>query len=373
VFVIILESFSAEYVGALDKQFKKPSKSHFTPFLDSLIGKSYVFDGFANGMTSIDGLTSILLGVPRMFDSSYIVSAYAENAVNSLASILKKSGYTTLFFYGGRSNSCNFDSLRSKAQVDEYYCMYDYDGPSSDASGWGVYDGEFFQFVARKVNGTKSPFLAVLFTLSSHHPYIYPQRLHGQFPKGSGPLQELIAYTDYSLEKFFETAEKMDWYKDTIFVLVADHTANATQEYYKNSLGRYSIPLMFFDPNGELVGKSDEVAQQVDIMPSILDLVGSEHVYFSFGNSLFDGDAPRFAVSHEGGISQVITKDFLCRFDGKEVTALYKRSDFLLEKNLVNDSTYSEKKLELMEFLKIFLQWYSCSILDNEMEVMDGK
>jgi hypothetical protein len=375
VFIIILESFSAEHVGALDRQFKDLPDGNFTPFLDSLIAKSYVFDGFANGQISTDGLTAVAFGIPALFDSSYIVSAYSENAVNSLASILKKDGYSTLFFYGGKSNSCNFGSMRTKAQIEKYYCQCDYDGPSSDVSGWGVYDEEFFQFAAEKVSEEKQPFLSILFTLSSHHPYLCPQRLHGKFPKGAGdePLEELIAYADYALRKFFETAEKTDWYKNTIFVLVADHTAGQRQKYYKNSMGRYSIPLIFFDPNGLLVGKSDEVAQQIDIMPSIFDLVGSKCDYFSFGSSLFDRNAPRFAVSYSGGIYQIITKDFLCRFDGEKVVALYERADFLLEKNLVDEAAYAEKKLELQEFIQVFLQRYSESILGNNMEWKHGR
>ncbi|MDR2432658.1 MAG: sulfatase-like hydrolase/transferase [Puniceicoccales bacterium] len=371
VFIIILESFSAEYVGALDGEFKEISDMTFTPFLDSLIGKSYIFDGFANGTTSIDGLTSIILSIPPLFDAPYIISAYGENTVNSSASILKKDGYKTLFFYGGKGNSCNFGSLGNRAQFDEYYCQYDYDGPSSDINGWGVYDEEFFQFVARKVDKTKSPFFSVLFSLSSHHPFLYPKRLHGKFPKGIEKLQELMAYTDYSLQKFFETAEQMDWYRDTLFVLIADHIASPRQRYYQNTLGGYSIPIIFFDPNGRLVGKSNEVAQQIDIMPSILDLVGSKRNYFSFGSSLFDQNAPRFAISHKDGIYQLITKDFVCKFDGKDVIGLYRRSDFFLENNLVEDPKYLVKKENLQNFTKAFLQQYGKSIKNNAMTVAD--
>ncbi|MDR2776668.1 MAG: LTA synthase family protein [Puniceicoccales bacterium] len=371
VFIIILESFSAEYIGALDREFKELPNVTFTPFLDSIIEKSYVFDGFANGTTSIDALTSIMLTIPPLLDASYITSAYSENAVNSLASILKKDGYRTLFFYGGKSNSCHFESLTSKAQFDEYYCQYDYDGPTSNVSGWGVYDEEFFQFVAKKLDKTKSPFLSVLFSLSSHHPFLYPQRLHGKFPKGSEKLQELIAYTDYSLQKFFETAEQMDWYKNTLFVLVADHIASPQQRYYKNTLGGYSIPIIFFDPNGKLIGRSSEVAQQIDIVPSILDLVGSKHNYFSFGSSLFDQDAPRFAISYKDGIYQLITKDFVCKFDGENVVSFYQRSDFLLENNIAEDPKYFEEKENLQNFTKAFLQQYSKSIKNNDMTVSD--
>ncbi|MDR1891340.1 MAG: LTA synthase family protein [Puniceicoccales bacterium] len=382
VFIIILESFSAEHIGALDAEFKEFPNVTFSPFLDSLTDKSYVFDGFANGTTSIDGLTSIILSIPPLFDVSYITSAYAENDVNSLASILKKDGYKTLFFYGGRSNSCNFGSLANKAQFDEYHCQNDYDGPSSDISGWGVYDEEFFQFVAKKLDKTKKPFLSVLFSLSSHHPFLYPQRLHGKFPNGDGKQRELIAYTDYALRKFFETAEQMDWYKDTLFVLVADHISDPQQKYYKNTLGGYSIPIIFFDPNGKLVGRSSEVAQQIDIMPSILDLVGSKHNYFAFGSSLFDRSAPRFAIGYKNGIYQLVTKDFVCKFDGENVVGFYQRSDFLLENNLIdnpnllekiliNDPRYFMKKENLENFTKAFLQQYSKSIRNNTMTVGD--
>ncbi|MDR3144539.1 MAG: sulfatase-like hydrolase/transferase [Puniceicoccales bacterium] len=369
VFIIILESFSAEHIGALDRQFKEFPNVTFTPFLDSLVDRGYAFDGFANGSTSVDALISVLLGIPPLSNFPYIVSQYVENAIDPLPLLLAKDGYGTMFFYGGKRNSCHFNSVRSKARIAEYYCEDDYDGPSSDVSGWGVYDEEFFQFVARKVNAAKQPFLSVLFTLSSHHPFLYPTRLHGKFPKESGsePLRELIAYTDYSLRKFFEAAEKMDWYKNTIFLLVADHTSTPQQSYYKNTLGAYSIPIVFFDPSGELVGKSEKIAQQIDIMPTVLDLVGSEHNYFSFGSSLFDESAPRFAIGHRDGIYQLIGDDYVCRFDGENVVGLFKRSDFLLEKNLANDAAHAEKVERMEEFMEAFLQHYCESIKNNDM------
>jgi phosphoglycerol transferase MdoB-like AlkP superfamily enzyme len=369
VFIIILESFSSEYVGALDRQFKDPDSSTFTPFLDALIQRSYVFDGFANGLTSIDALTSVVLGVPRLMDCPYIKSEYSENAMLPLIKILKADGYDTVFFYGGQRNSCNFNSIRTKAQMDRYYCKDDYPGPSSNITGWGVYDDEFFQFIADKINQLNTPFLSVLFTLSSHHPYVYPEKLHGMFPKDrdNEPLPELIAYTDYALQKFFETAEKMDWYKNTIFVLVADHTSARRQKYYCGGLGKYSIPLMFFDPNGELVGKSNDVAQQIDIMPSILDLVGHDHSYFSFGHSLFDPNVPKFSISHDGNFYQMITRDFVFQFDGKEVVGLYQRSDHCLERNLVNDRNYDAELRDMKESMQAFLQWYTESIINNDM------
>jgi phosphoglycerol transferase MdoB-like AlkP superfamily enzyme len=363
VFVLILESFSAEYVGALDGKYKDNGRD-LTPFFDSLIARGYVFDGFANGMTSADGLTSVLLGIPALFDSFYTASAYGGNRVDPLASALRRDGYETIFFYGGKKNSCHFDSIRKTAEVEKYYCKSDYDGPGSDNGGCGIFDEEFLQFAARKIDGVQKPFFAVLFTLSSHHPYVYPRRLHGKFPRGEEPLQELIGYTDYALEKFFKTAEKMDWYKNTVFIIVADHTAGHVQRYYRNAVGRYSIPIVVFDPNGQLVGKSDVVAQQIDLPQTILNLLGSEQKCFSFGHDLFDASAPKFAVEYVNGCYQLISRDYVCQFDGKKTIGLYGREDFLLENNLADDPEHAEERSKLENALKAFLRHY-CTALDG--------
>ncbi|MDE6432004.1 MAG: sulfatase-like hydrolase/transferase, partial [Opitutales bacterium] len=281
VVIIILESFSGEYVGGIDQQFKKEGTRSFTPFLDSLMEKSYVFDAFANGRISVDALVSIAIGIPPLFDSTFVVSRYAENVVAAWPKLLSKAGYQTMFFCGGHRNSCHFDRARLKAGLKAYFNRGDYDGPKEDIRAWGVYDDRFLQFVARKVDATKQPFVSVVFTLSSHHPYLYPAEFNGKFPKDVIPLPEFIAYADYSLQKFFETAEKMDWYKDTIFILVADHTSGQQQPYYVNNVGGFSIPLIIFDPNGGLVGRSDTVVQQIDIMPTILNLLGYDQPYFA--------------------------------------------------------------------------------------------
>lgn len=367
IFVIILESFSAEYIGALDRQYKAQFSKTFTPFLDTLIKKSYIFDAFANSRVSIDSLTAIVTGIPPLFDSSYITSAYVDNKIESLLSLLSQKGYQTLFFYGGKHNSCNFDSLRTKAKIRYYFCQDDYDGPSSDVSCWGVYDDRFLQFAVKKVQDIEPPFISILFTLSSHHPFSYPEDLHGQFPTDSIPLPEVIAYTDYSLRKFFESAEKTDWYKNTIFVLVADHTSCPQQRYYQNSVGGYSIPLIIFDPSEKLVGKSDIVIQQIDIMPTILNLVGYDKPYFAFGNDAFDQNVPHFSVSYSNGIYQIITCDFILQFNGQKTVGFYLKSDFLLEHNLVQFPEYQEDMQKIEALLKSFLQQYSTAICTNAM------
>lgn len=368
VFIIIMESFSGEYVGAIDQRYKKEGTRSFTPFLDSLIKKSYTFDAFANGKVSVSGLTAIAGGTPSLFDSTFVVSRYAENSITAFPELLGKKGYNAVFFYGGHKNSCHFDGVRVKAGIKSYYCCDDYDGPSEDIRAWGVYDDRFLQFAAKKIDAMEEPFVSVLFTLSSHHPYCYPKEFDGQFPKDEIPLPEFIAYADFSLKKFFETAEKMDWYKDTIFVLVADHTAGQQQEYYTHDLGIYSIPLIIFDPNGSLIGQSDTVVQQIDIMPTILDLLGYDEPYFAFGSDMFDENAPHFAVSFNNGIYQIITHDYVLQMDREKVVGFYSRADYLLEHNLIQLPEYKEDMTKVETLFKSFLQQYVSAIRDNKLK-----
>lgn len=373
VVVLILESFTAQNIGFLDRKYKDHPGQTFTPFLDDLLARSLCFDGFANGTVSIDGLTAILEGIPALFESSFITSAFSCNRSEALLKAMRRMGYDTLFFYGGKKNSCNFDSGRIHAGVEKYLSRYDFferhpDLVRADVSGiWGVHDEEFLQFVSEILSETKSPFFATIFTLSSHYPFEFPKKHEGHFPAGEHPLQEATAYADFSLKRFFETAQQMDWYKDTIFILIADHTTCAIERYYQMAVGGYSIPLAIFDPGGKLCGESDLVAQQIDIMPTILDLVGCDETYFSFGHSLFDENAPRFAASYKNGVYQIITGKYVLQFDGQNTIGFYLRSDFLLENNLAQSAEYEEDMKCVEALLKAFLQQYSHSLRMNKM------
>jgi hypothetical protein len=373
VVVLILESFTAQNIGFLDREYKNHSGQTFTPFLDALLARSLCFDGFANGTISIDGLTAILESIPALFESSFITSAFSYNRSKAPLEVMRRMGYNTLFFYGGKKNSCNFDSGRVHAGVEKYLSRYDFfkrhpDLTRADVSGvWGVHDEEFLQFVSEILSETKSPFFATVFTLSSHYPFECPKKYEGQFPAGKHPLQEITAYTDFALRRFFEAAQQTDWYGDTIFVLVADHTACAIERYYQTALGGYSIPLAIFDPSGKFCGKSDLVAQQIDIMPTILDLAGCDETYFAFGHSLFDENAPRFAVSYKNGTYQIITDKYVLQFDGENTIGFYLRSDFLLANNLAQSTEYEEDIKCIATLLKALLQQYSYSLRMNKM------
>jgi phosphoglycerol transferase MdoB-like AlkP superfamily enzyme len=373
IVVVILESFSAQNVGFLDRAYKVHPERTFTPFLDELLAGSMYFDGFANGTTSMDALSAILESIPALCETSFTVSPFAANRTDTLPNTLRRSGYNTLFFYGGKRNSANFGTICSHAGMEQYIGKCDFLARYpremfTDITGcWGVHDEEQLQFVAEVLGETKEPFCAVIFTLSSYYPFDFPKKWKGKFPVGDNPLQEASAYADFALRRFFEAAEKSDWYGNTIFVLVADHTAYAAEPYYQNSVGGYSIPLAIFDPNGELRGENTSVVQQIDIMPTLLDLVGCDRPYFSFGHSAFDEAAPRFAVSYKNGTYQIITDKYVLQFDGQATFGFFLRSDFLLANNLAQLIEYQGDMKIIESLLKAFLQHYSASLWANKM------
>jgi len=284
VVIIILESFSKEYIGCMN------DNKGYTPFLDSLISKSYLFsNSYANGTQSIEAVSSIISGIPALSENPFITSAYNTNEFESLPEILKKENYFTAFFHGGNAGTMGFDNFAKRIQIDNIYERQEYANDEDYDGRWGIFDEPFLQFTANKLNTFKQPFFTYIFTLSSHHPYTIPKKYENKLKEGEIPIERAISYADYSLQKFFETAARMPWFENTLFVLTADHTGPASSQFYKNSVGRYAIPIIFYQPsNKKLIGINDSIiATQIDIMPSILDYLNYDKLIFSFGKSIF--------------------------------------------------------------------------------------
>jgi len=261
-----------------------------------------------------------------------------------------------------------FDNYSLIAGFDSYYGMDEY-GDNKDFDGkWGIFDEEFLQFTARKINTFKSPFIVATFTLSAHHPYTIPEKYKGKFVEGNLEIQKCIEYADYSLKRFFETVSKSTWYKNTVFVITADHTSEAYYPYYKRNAGMFSIPIIFFDPNLTIHGISDQIIQQIDIMPSLLDMLNYNKEYLAFGTSVFDSTAVRFSINYLNNNYQLIMDHYLLQFDGIESLALFNiKNDSLLQNNLVNSQ--DSKKRELEKFTKAFIQQYNNRMIENKLTI----
>jgi phosphoglycerol transferase MdoB-like AlkP superfamily enzyme len=359
IVIIILESFSAEYTGFLNNGLG------YTPFLDSLSKRSLVYTkSFANGKRSIEAMPSIIAGLPALTDETYITSQYSSNNINSIASILSEKGYYTAFFHGGKNGTMGFDQFANIAGIENYFGMNEYPNEADKDGNWGIYDEEYLQYFCQKMSELKEPFFTTVFTLTSHHPYEIPKKYESKFPKGNLNIHESIGYTDYSVKKFFESAKKTNWYQNTLFIITADHTAQAEGSYYKNKVGNYAIPIIFYNPSDTLLqGQSNIIAQQADIFPTILDYLGCNEPFISFGNSLLNDSTEHFAINHINGISQLIKDDYVIQFDGYKTIAVYNlKSDSLLKNNIIDQKSEYQNS----ELLKAILQSYQERLVENK-------
>ncbi len=368
VVVLIMESFAKEYIGAYNKNLDNGTYEGYTPFLDSLISESMCFQySFANGRKSIDALPSVVASIPSIANP-YVTSIYAGNKINSLASLLKTKGYQTAFFHGAPNGSMGFDAFMKLAGYDKYFGMTEYDNDDDFDGSWGIWDEEFLQFMADELNGFEEPFQATFFSLSSHHPFKIPERYEGMFKKGTLNFHIPIQYSDMALRKFFDKVSKTSWFENTLFVITADHSNNAWHPEYKTFIGGFCIPIIFYNfDNGQLKGMdSSRVAQQMDIMPTILDYLNYDQNFFAFGNNLFDDNSAKFAVSYNNSTYQLIQGEFVLYFVGDEVVGLYNYvNDPLLEHDL--KGTISDVEDDMLKKLKAFIQQYNNRMISNSL------
>ena len=364
VVLIIMESLSQEHIAGLNKHID--GYQGFTPFLDSLMNHSIVFNGFSNGKQSIEGIPSIISSLPSLMDRPYIISPYAGNKFFSLPGLLKQKGYYSAFYHGGTNGTMNFDGFAKMAGFDAYFGRAEYNNESDYDGNWGIFDEPYFQYFAHEMDKVKQPFFATLYSLSAHHPYTIPEKHKVKFRKGELEIQETIMYSDYALQELFSTLSGMDWYDSTLFVITADHTSEAHLPEYQNKLGMYRIPVIFFQPGADTSGFLPITASQVDIMPSILSLLNFDKSFVSFGNNLFDENMNHFAVNYINGNYQIIQGSYVLSFNGDESTGLhYFNKDALLKENLID----SEKELaaNMEKLLKAYIQQYNMRMIENKL------
>ena len=350
VVVIIMESLSKEFVGFHNNH-------DLTPFLDSLMNHSLVFtNAYSNGLRSIEALPAITASIPTLSNTPFISSVYAQNKFNSLPSVLSKKGYSTSFFHGGTRGTMGFYGFAKKAGFQKYFGLEEYDNKADYDGTWGVYDEPFFNYFADKIKAETKPLFTTFFSLSAHPPYNIPNKYDTIFKEGDLEIHKLISYSDYSLKVFFENIKDEGWFDNTLFVITADHTSpKSSDELYKNKIGRYSIPMFFYTPSGELKGINDVVTQHIDIMPSILDYLGYDMPFISFGESVFRKKS--WAIHYNNNRYCLITKNgYLNNREEKYSTF----SDWSLRERIDNVE-------EDVRLLKSFKQSYSKNMTINNL------
>ncbi|MBL7887241.1 MAG: sulfatase-like hydrolase/transferase [Flavobacterium sp.] len=367
VVLIILESYGREYCGAFNKDMNiKNYKSH-TPFIDSLAQHSLIFsNAYANGRQSIHGMSSIIAGIPTYKDA-FTSSPYPKQKIESLVSTLESKGYTTSFFHGAANGSMGFLGFSNILGIDNYYGRTEYNSDEDFDGFWGIWDEPFLQFMKKTLDKQKTPFFSTVFTVSSHEPYIVPNKYKDKFKEGDIIMHKCVEYTDYALKRFFEEAKKSPWYEDTIFVMVADHGNQVFYNEYYQTLNRFAVPILFFKPNSEYVGVNKDLAQQIDIYPTILDMIGYDKPFRSWGRSLVDKkqQTKPFVVNSLGNIHHYSKGNYTCVFDGKNAIGFYDIKDKALEHNLIKNRNAEMDNLELES--KAFYQDYMNRVIDKKL------
>jgi len=359
VVVIIVESLSKEYTGL-------GRRKSYTPFLDSLMGHSLVFtNAFSNGKRSIEGIPAVLASMPS-FQYDYISTVYSNNQIHSFANLLKSKGYYSSFFHGGSNGTMNFNGFCATAGFDKYFGRNEYNDEKDYDGDWGIWDEPFLQRMAQELGKQKQPFISSVFTLSSHHPYLVPEKYKDKFPEGKLPIHKCVSYADYSLQQFFASAKKQAWFANTLFIITADHTGVSEDPYYVNSCGNYQVPLFFYLPDNSLKGTDAGVAQQIDVLPTALALIRYNKPFFAFGNNLLDSTGTgRFAVNFSNICYQYFSDENLVHFDGNRTLGLYKyRTDSLLLQNLID----SPEIMEGEKRTRAFIQQYNNRVIRNKTE-----
>jgi phosphoglycerol transferase MdoB-like AlkP superfamily enzyme len=366
VVVLILESFSTEYIGFYNRDVL--GYTGYTPFLDSLLEHSITWHySFASGRKSIDAMPSVLSSIPMLIDP-YVVTPYSTNAVSSLADCLGQTGYTTAFFHGAPNGSMGFQAYARSAGFRYYFGMDEYPESKREYDGtWAVWDEPFLQFFAHTMDTLPQPFMTAVFTASSHHPFKVPKQYDHSFPQGTLPIHPCIGYSDYALRRFFDYAKTQPWFANTLFVITADHTNQLSRPEYTNALGLYRVPVAFFCPAmlaGEL---RDDVVSQTDIMPSVLTFLAYNKPFFAFGeDALTCPKEHSYAVCYNHPLFQIMSDSLLVQFDGGKVTSVYNyRIDPVLQQPLSADRVPEP----MMVYLKAYIQQYIYRMRENRLTI----
>lgn len=367
VVIVILESFSKEYIGFYNRHID--GYRGYTPFLDSLLAHSVTYThSFASGRKSIDAMPSVLSSIPMLIEP-YIVTPYSTNAVSSLAACLRDEGYATAFFHGAPNGSMGFQAYARSAGFEQYFGMDEYDGIDAFDGTWAIWDEEFLQYYAQRMNQMPEPFMTAIFTASSHHPFRVPEQYEGVFPQGDKPIHPCVGYTDHALRKFFAYAQQQAWYENTLFVITADHTNQVSLPEYATAKGLFEVPIAFYSPQwsqGEVHEQS--AVSQTDIMPSVLAYLGYQKPFFAFGKDILtkEKETP-WAVCYNHPAYQLLSDSLLLQFDGQNTYAVYNyQNDPLLQNNIANEIDYSAME----RYLRAYIQQYIYRLTTNQLTIL---
>jgi hypothetical protein len=319
VVVLILESWSAKFVGALG------AEPDATPFFSRLSREGLLLTNcFANAQRSIEGLSAILGSVP-VWQGMVLGQGglLYQTRLEPVGSVFRANGYQTLFVHGARRGSMGFDGLMKRIGIERHVSREDFEiTEGTDDGVWGIYDEPAFLRADAEMRRLQEPFYTVVFSLSSHTPYLLPSKTFERF----GPdvpfhdFRNSMGYTDWALSRFFETARSGPYFDHTLFVIVGDHTEGPSTG--QNLYEAYRVPCLLYGPGLIKPGRFDGVTSHLDVFPTLVHAVGVPTPFTSWGKSVF-APGPRLAVLPRGDMFVVAEGRYLLLTRMDAPVALY--------------------------------------------------
>jgi phosphoglycerol transferase MdoB-like AlkP superfamily enzyme len=290
VVVMMLESWDAIHNDMLRRDMGlKPYD--VTPNFDALSRQGLLFTHFyANGERSMDGLASLVAGIPTLPGTAYIGMGMEQNRLAYLGHMAQEEGYDTIFMQSSMRASFHVDSIAAMAGFKTYLGAEDIPatGHSHNTTDRGAWDYDMLHKANELFAAAHKPFIGFLFTASTHPPFQSPGEQWTKFPPDTLENRYLnsLYYADWAIGKFFEEAKKAGYYDNTIFILTADHVSGFAGKA-NDAPSLHHTPLLIIAP-GLKPGVTTRVGGQIDVIPTIAQLAGWRAPFASLGHSLFD-------------------------------------------------------------------------------------
>ena len=348
---IQLESFTADVITELG------GDSGVAPNISKLIGEGILFTGiYASGVRTDQGIMALLSGFPAQPQTSIVNQPEKIEQMPFLSLALKNENYHNAFYYGGELTFGRFNTIAHRAGFDHIVGLEDF----SDAglfNKWGADDKSLLDKYIAEMQHPAEPFFSYIITSSSHEPFTVPMPTVFAGDSQSEQFKNACYFTDRSLGTFFEAVKKMDWYKNTLFVLVADHGHHLPRNRKFNEPARYHIPLIFFGDVLKETSRGQKIAgigSQTDIATTLLKQLQIADTAFKWGNDLLNPNRKRFAFyTFDDGFAWLTAKDTLI-FDNRAKRLMYPSEKI---SSLHSDSILTTGKAYMQVLYDAFLKY----------------
>ena len=331
IIIFLIESFNAKHIDSFNEGVG--SKFQVTPNFDNISSMGLMFTNFfANGVKSLNGITAVLTGIIKPFGFNTLGFGLEESRLSYLGRIARENGYHTIAMQSSLRKSFRIDKITKEAGFIEYYGAEDmgFHGPEEGHPVFGTWDRNMYILLLDRLRNVKEPFLVFMFTSATHSPYKSPGKRWEKYPhdeNGVTGYLNTLYYADWAIGDFMEEARKYSWFKNTIFFFLADHAfllpdkplIKMGYNIQDRQLEFMRIPLTIYAPEIIHHQKINTVGSQVDIFPTILQLMGAKNKFTTVSNSLLTSDRREFAINLNGYIYTLVTPEGYIKYDQRSV------------------------------------------------------